>query len=580
MPFPVDKDRNHGLLNLLQTRVTLMKHTGLTSLACLTLILLSACHASPAPKVIATEAVAQPGEALAEATTEVDRQSQGGKVLTTTATVLRPELVPYSASLRQPYVGELEQFGDATRYDIDLTFQADLRHVNGQQRTRYVNRRPEELRELMVRLYPNTAYMGGQMQIGAVFVGGQAVRPVVYVRATTGLTSSAALTDTSVLSVPLPVPLQAGQSVVLSFTFTLTVPARANGGYRTFGWANDILGLPNAYGMIPVRDARGWRIDPLPTYGDIVFGETSLYRVRIRAPADLVIAATGVCSTQPIPNPSSKPKSTVKSAPWKETVCSAGPLRDFALHASREYQVVTATLSTRDGNVLVSSYYMPESKRGGPLALDYGIEAMKIFERRFGPYPYKELKLFASPTSAGGIEYPMLAGITDSLYDMKGGYFEWITAHEVAHQWWYALVGSDPVNEAWLDESLTQYATSLYVEDRYGSEAAVAEREHNFTARYQREVRDRHDAPVAQPTGAFKRDVYAPMIYGKGPLFYDAVRRAVGDRLFSAWLRVYFVRYRFKIARAEDLLNVADGIGIGRATRLAFDEWLRGVRAP
>jgi hypothetical protein len=54
----------------------------------------------------------------------------------------------------------------------------------------------------------------------------------------------------------------------------------------------------------------------------------------------------------------------------------------------------------------------------------------------------------------------------------------------------------------------------------------------------------------------------------------------VGGRLFDAWLRVYFSRFRYRIAHGNDLLNLADEIGIGPAVRSAFDQWLRGVSRP
>jgi aminopeptidase N len=257
----------------------------------------------------------------------------------------------------------------------------------------------------------------------------------------------------------------------------------------------------------------------------------------------------------------------------------AAPVRDVAIHASKHYQVVTATAHL-DGDVLVSSYFLPEYRRGGLDVLSYAAEALSIFTRRLGSYPYKELKVFASPTTVGGIEYPMLAGVTDSLYGTTGGYFEWVTAHEVAHQWWYGMVGSDPINEAWLDESLTQYMASLYIEDRYGAAAATEERQRFFNARYQQELSNGRDASVDQPTGAFERTAYSPLVYGKGPLFFEAVRRAVGDRLFNSWLRIYFMRYRYKIVHATDLLSAADEIGIGQSVRVAFDEWIRGSRRP
>jgi hypothetical protein len=50
---------------------------------------------------------------------------------------------------------------------------------------------------------------------------------------------------------------------------------------------------------------------------------------------------------------------------------------------------------------------------------------------------------------------------------------EWLAAHEVAHQWWFGVVGNDQIDEPWLDEALTQYSTMLYYEKAYGPERAA-----------------------------------------------------------------------------------------------------------
>ena len=38
---------------------------------------------------------------------------------------------------------------------------------------------------------------------------------------------------------------------------------------------------------------------------------------------------------------------------------------------------------------------------------------------------------------------------------------EIVVAHEVAHQWWYSLVGNDQIDEPWLDEAFAQFTTAL-----------------------------------------------------------------------------------------------------------------------
>ncbi len=487
-----------------------------------------------------------------------------------TSVPLSRELAPYALALRPSHRHDIDVFASATRYDIALSVDTVGLSVSGRQAVRYTNRGMWPLNEIALRLYPNTPYMGGMMRVESARVDGRPVTPSAHLRKSSEL--AVPLTDTSVIWLPLDRPLAPGHSAWVTMTFTLTAPTDSESGYRVFGRANGVLSLPNAYPMIPPRDATGWRVDEAPAWGDIVFSETALYRVRIRAPATEVIVATGVCA------PSAGLLETATPEAQQDVTCVAGPVRDFALHLSDQFQLIQAAMPSQGEPITISSYYLPASRLGGARALTYATEAARVFERRFGPYPFKELKVYMSPTTAGGIEYPMLAGVTDALYDITGGYFEWVTAHEVAHQWWYALVGSDPLNEAWLDEALTQYATSLYIEDRYGLPAAQAERERYFTRRYENDARRlNRDDRVGQPTGAFDRGAYGPLVYGKGPLFFQAVRDAAGDMRFNSWLRAYFNRYRYGIASARDLLRVADETGIGPLARRAYQQWILGT---
>jgi aminopeptidase N len=210
--------------------------------------------------------------------------------------------------------------------------------------------------------------------------------------------------------------------------------------------------------------------------------------------------------------------------------------------------------------------------------LDIAANALATYEKRFGAYPYGELKLFATTTSAGGIEYPNLAGVLFNFYEGNDDYFEWLVAHEVAHQWWYNLVGSNPITEPWLDESLTQYSALLYMEDRYGVQAAQKYRVRYFTDRFAEERNVRGDRRVGQPTAAFPRKAYFPIVYGKGPLFFEAVRSGADDARFGAWLRGYYERHRYSTAQASDLLQAADEVGLGPVVHAAYAEWILGKK--
>jgi aminopeptidase N len=50
---------------------------------------------------------------------------------------------------------------------------------------------------------------------------------------------------------------------------------------------------------------------------------------------------------------------------------------------------------------------------------------------------------------------------------------------------------------------------------------------------------------------------YGEIVYGKAPLFFDALYQAMGDAKFNAFLQVYFEAHRYGIATAQDLLDAA-----------------------
>jgi aminopeptidase N len=247
----------------------------------------------------------------------------------------------------------------------------------------------------------------------------------------------------------------------------------------------------------------------------------------------------------------------------------SGPMRDFAVVMSSDF--VTST-DIVDG-VRVTSYYVPQDADGGERALSYAVGAMGVFNEYFGPYPYAELDIVETPTTAGGIEYPGLLVIAQRLYDQSGGFTEFVVAHEVAHQWWYALVGNDQVDEPWLDEALAQYSTLLYYEEVRGSRVADEVRRRSFEEPYEQLVTEGRDAPVGQPVRSFSLEDYGPVVYGKGPLFFQALRDEVGDAAFQSLLRAYLNAYRYRIATPEGFLAVAEEVS-DRELDSLYQRWI------
>jgi aminopeptidase N len=163
--------------------------------------------------------------------------------------------------------------------------------------------------------------------------------------------------------------------------------------------------------------------------------------------------------------------------------------------------------------------------------------------------------------------------------DMTRGMREFVTAHEVAHQWWHVLVGSDSRLHPFADEGLAQYSTLLYFEDRYGKERAEREAEQNLTLPYQMmRLAGQSDAPVERPVASFASPVaYAGLVYGKGPFFYREARRLLGDEQFFSRLMQYRERFAFRVAPGRAVIDALAGAQSGAqsgAIALLARRWL------
>ncbi|MFN2158290.1 MAG: M1 family aminopeptidase, partial [Anaerolineae bacterium] len=252
------------------------------------------------------------------------------------------------------------------------------------------------------------------------------------------------------------------------------------------------------------------------------------------------------------------------------TTFASGPMRDFMVAASRDYQ----TAQTQVDDVLVTSYYLG-STAGGERALDYASSSLRIYEDLIGAYPFNELDVVATPTRAGGIEYPGLIVVAANLYEQSGGFFEMATVHEVGHQWWYSLVGNDQLDEPWLDESFTQYTAMLYYERRYGADAAANVLENYFRAPYEHLPPQEQQIPIGLPVADYTADLYGVIVYDKGPLFFDQIRTQVGKEAFGRFMQSYLTKYRYGIVYPQDLVDSVESTS-GQQIDALYQQWVVG----
>lgn len=457
------------------------------------------------------------------------------------------DLSIYKAGLISAEVDKLNEYLGASIYHIDYTISDDLRSLTGAQTVHYTNREDIPLTEVQVRLLPNV--LNGKMTVSSLLVDGVNVEPIYSLA-------------NSLSRIPLDPGLPPGESVDLSFEFTVNIPTEIESNYGILAYFDGVLTLAHTYPMIAVYDDEGWNAEIPPNHGDPIYADASFFLVQVDAPGELVLVGSG------------REVSRQENGSRQVVTYAAGPARDFYLAASPDYELISRT----DGGVTFNVYAPGPLQEGARMALDVAIESFKVFGERYAPYPYTEFDMVTTPTYALGVEYPGVIALTKRIYNPQdsvngtpvGVLLESTVAHEAGHQWFYNLVGNDQLDDPWLDESLTQFVTWQYYADRYGNSGARGF-EQSLRARWSRV--DTQAIPIGLPVEAYDAGVYGAIIYGRGPLFFDALREKMGGAAFDAFLKDYTLKNEWGIGTGEEMKGLAEQHCRCDLTAL-FEEWI------
>lgn len=320
--------------------------------------------------------------------------------------------------------------------------------------------------------------------------------------------------DGVLMSVPLEKPIQPGESRVVTINFLLKMPKL---NYR-FGSYDGIIALGDWY---PVLVKEGRQITAYPPVGDPGIAPVADYQVEITVPEEYTVVTSGVLENE---------RSSVTGR--KTLLFKGDSLRNFAVVMGKKLQVKR----TRVGNTEVEYAFINDRQVDTALAT---IKRCLIFyEAKFGQYPYPKLTVaetYLSPFQ--GVEYPGLLMLAHRVKENED-ILQRVLAHEVAHQWWYAVVGNDQVREPWLDESLATYASKIFIED-------VLKRQFNFGSSLHETARA-GEIDFLSPVAEFaSREEYLTHVYYGGTMFWTALEQQVGKERMFEFLRNIYEKYRF-----------------------------------
>jgi len=462
-----------------------------------------------------------------------------------------------SQAMRPAFAADIFLMENATCYDIEVTVDPSFRSLSGKETVYFTNQGDRPLKSLFFRTYPqaNRVY-GGEMTISKAIVNKIEVLPEVAIEEEDG----------SAVRLPLFEPLEPGRHLIIKLQFKAKIPrdfggdVKTSGSYGIFNYSDGILTLANWYPILAVSDKDGWHLPPVSEEGDAVFSETALYHVLLHTDIGVILVGTGQEIYKYV-------------TPWGDVMHEmvSGPTRDFTLVLSKDLKVARQD----EEGVLVNTYYLPQDAAASSNVLNFTTTALRTYQELFGAYPYRELDVVGVPLNrAAGVEYPGMFLIGRSLYQNEDDPFlEFAVAHETAHQWWYAVVGNDVINDPWLDEALANYSAALYMEKAHGS-AGLQKTLDNWEQILNRWKSDHPDEPVAQPLSEFegREDAYSVIVYVKGALFFHALRERVGDQAFLKALRQYYQAHRYGIVQPVDLLQAFE-TSSGQDLSDLYQEW-------
>jgi hypothetical protein len=445
----------------------------------------------------------------------------------------------YKDDLAPEYYAALEALPYASLYSINFVIADDLYHVAGHETVTYTNAEDVALKEICLRLFPNI--LEGKMIVENVTVDD---KPVEYFYS---------LHD-SLLTLKLRKTLRSQESAAISMDFEITVAQSIGSHYSVQTSYDNVLSLAHAYPMIAVYDDEGWNAEIPPEQGDITYADTSFFMVTAEASARVTLVGSG------------RAISREESGDRQRVVYAAGPARDFYLAASPDYSVVT-----QEANGITLRFYARKSQQeGAAYALEVAARALEIFSARYAPYPYRELDFVSTPTTASGVEYPGMIAITRQRIIPNNMFLEAVTAHEVGHQWFYNLIGNDQLDEPWLDESLTQFVTLQYFTDAYGETGGEVFHQ-DLESRW--EIINNNKIPIGLPVREYSGNEYGAIVYGRGALFFEALRGEMGAEAFDAFMRDYTQSDAWGIVTAEMLKIRAEEYCACDLTPL-FQNWI------
>lgn len=384
----------------------------------------------------------------------------------------------------------------------------------------------------------------------------------------------------------LPNKLASGGKITISTPFKVKIPS---GEISRLGHIGQSYQITQWFPKPAVYDKNGWNAIPYLNQGEF-YSEYGTFDVSITLPANYVVGATGDLQTaseieflnkkadetsgQLGKYTTSKSATNVdpeSSTEWKTIRYTQKDVHDFAWFADKKYLVLKGEVELPASKRKVTTWAMftPKNAYLWKKAIEYINDGTYFYSLWNGDYPYNQVTAVDGTISAGGgMEYPNVTviGNTSSAAEL-----EIVIVHEVGHNWFYGILGSNERVHGWMDEGMntlnelrymyTKYPNNTNMTDMVRGELFHLEGKSHYDLSeisFISMAKIGEDQPIETHSADFTSANYGAVMYMKTGLVFNYLKAYLGDELFDKCMHAYFETWKFKHPQPEDMKSVLE----------------------
>ncbi len=378
-------------------------------------------------------------------------------------------------------------------------------------------------------------------------------------------------------------PLVPGEKIIITTPFYIKIP---DSDFSRLGHYKESYQITQWYPKPAVYDDEGWHQFPYLDMGEF-YSEFGSYKVSITLPENYTVCATGnLMDNEEIKRLDKLAEQTKNKKSFNEYDISFPASSDKlkTLHYQEDKIHDFAWFADKRFNVLKGEIILPHSKKRvntwifftnyeGELwknAIEYVNDAVYYYSKWYGDYPYNNCTAVEGALSAGGgMEYPTITIIGSAGNALS---LEEVIMHEVGHNWFYGILGSNERDHPWMDEGINSFSELRYMNTKYpglkmysrfmSGSLAHKLNIYNIPYKSQFEIPYIFNARRGLDQAAnLKSTKYLAMNYGvvaymKTAFIFNQLMHYLGEKEFDRIMKVYYEKWKFKHPKPKDIKQI------------------------